>query len=229
MERFCQTPGRKEDQTKDDWRKRKRRWMSQKTGCSSDSQSAHSSSFMLLWIFGGLNIDWQPPNSLWKVLEIKGIILFLSGIYRQQQSNLIPLHPSVTLIRTRTDAGCSGLAFEPLVKVESFPSRVATGWCGFGAAAPGWKCATFVQSSCLIPPDGSDTEPAAKHSTSKKGMIYCWAIMQTSRRRRLPAGRNLRVSLRHSNFSVGPQKWIFNVPRWRITSTWHFSFLPGTF
>lgn len=54
--------------------------------------------------FGGLYIDWLPPNSLWKVLRIKGIIWFWSGIYRHQQSNLIILHPSVTLIRTETDA-----------------------------------------------------------------------------------------------------------------------------
>lgn len=54
--------------------------------------------------FGGLYIDWQPPNSLWKVLGINGIIWFWSGIYRHQQSNLILLHPSVTLIRTKTDA-----------------------------------------------------------------------------------------------------------------------------
>lgn len=76
-----------------------------KTGCSFNSWCSHSSSFMFLCIWGGgLYIDWQLLNSSWKVLEIKGIILFWFCICKQPQSSVILLHPSVTLMFTRSDA-----------------------------------------------------------------------------------------------------------------------------
>lgn len=92
--------------------------------------------FVNLW---GSCIHWQPPNFFpsRKASEIRGIVLFCSGIYKQPQSKLILLHPSVTITRTRTDARFINI-YELLFFIMLGPLHFCCRWrCNH--FHPGWK------------------------------------------------------------------------------------------
>lgn len=101
MERCAKPRPGRSDETKDD---HSQKCISQKTGCSFHSNSAHSSSFMLLWILGAFTWIGCLPTLCERYWGLRVSSGSGPASYRHQQSNLIILHPSVTLIRTETDA-----------------------------------------------------------------------------------------------------------------------------